>query len=711
MNRLTAVEGYCIDGAAPAISSARRSRASAIRTATASAISQWERLACHGAGPARARLFVVPWPRPTRRREIAVTPPLHTHPRPAAGAGRGASLAAAGTFGGSAAVLARAPGEAGCGGRRLPRDHRKRPPTSRWPRRRSLPRTPGHDPAARSPPGRRWTPAAPIRSRPRLTRGQAGLVRRRRQRHARPAAAARLAATAGFPSPAAGLAARVASGRAAGCDAGGTQATTSGGTTPATTSGAKPGVAKAKRKKSPPAPAEEGEALRHPLVKGKRVEDQVEAVPPATEPQVAGQEQVADRCILTCISSPLRQPPLAQAAPSLPRARLAVVAFGVFSSSVGIGALPTSSLPDLRVTNGTGSRATVAELGDVNGDGIGDYGGRPAERECRLRHRLRPAGALAPTRPDLNHGAASFTITGHGGERPGPPIAGDDVNGDHLDDIAIPLPAARTPKARPTAAPCTSRSARRTRRASPRRSSTQPKGGGTGPASPSPPKSRDDSFGVSSAQGHGARPPRPTSAATASGTSPSPNLIRASIDRESKSPCSTASPTVCTSTSATCGRTATPTTSTSTSPHSTTSTSGAKASPASATKQATVGETSRSGLRRPTSGPRRLRLGLDHQRSPASLFDAGCSMHMVDNSCPDCLQQGPYRRAGLPHRRRRCWRRSRQLAGRRRRPERRRHPLTSRSASRRRRLRDAPAPERSSWCRASAAERSQGCGP
>jgi hypothetical protein len=52
---------------------------------------------------------------------------------------------------------------------------------------------------------------------------------------------------------------------------------------------------------------------------------------------------------------------------------VAVISFGVFSSSVGIGALPTSTLPVYGVTNGDRSRATVAELGDVNGDGIGDY--------------------------------------------------------------------------------------------------------------------------------------------------------------------------------------------------------------------------------------------------------------------------------------------------------------------------------------------------
>ena len=51
----------------------------------------------------------------------------------------------------------------------------------------------------------------------------------------------------------------------------------------------------------------------------------------------------------------------------------AIVGFGVFSSSVGSGALPTESLPAFGVTAGDGSLSTVAELGDINGDGFGDY--------------------------------------------------------------------------------------------------------------------------------------------------------------------------------------------------------------------------------------------------------------------------------------------------------------------------------------------------
>ena len=52
---------------------------------------------------------------------------------------------------------------------------------------------------------------------------------------------------------------------------------------------------------------------------------------------------------------------------------VAIVGFGVFSSVIGIGALPTSTLPVYGDTTGDGSRTTVAMLGDVNGDGLNDY--------------------------------------------------------------------------------------------------------------------------------------------------------------------------------------------------------------------------------------------------------------------------------------------------------------------------------------------------
>jgi hypothetical protein len=127
---------------------------------------------------------------------------------------------------------------------------------------------------------------------------------------------------------------------------------------------------------------------------------------------------------------------------------VAVISFGVFSSSVGMGALPTSTLPVYGVTNGDGSRATVAELGDVNGDGIGDYAlGLPNANggSGMVYVFLGHVGALSPAPTALDLDAASFTITGHGGEMLGFALAGDDVNGDGLNDIAIGAPAAGAP--------------------------------------------------------------------------------------------------------------------------------------------------------------------------------------------------------------------------------------------------------------------------
>jgi FG-GAP repeat protein len=138
-----------------------------------------------------------------------------------------------------------------------------------------------------------------------------------------------------------------------------------------------------------------------------------------------------------------------------PRAMVALAALivgaGVFSSSVGIGALPTSTLPVYGVTNGDGSRTTVAVLGDINGDHINDYAvGMPyADADGAdsgiVYVFLGRAGAATPTATPVNLAAASFRITGHGGEMLGYAIAGGDLNGDGRSDIAIGAPMAGAP--------------------------------------------------------------------------------------------------------------------------------------------------------------------------------------------------------------------------------------------------------------------------
>ena len=131
---------------------------------------------------------------------------------------------------------------------------------------------------------------------------------------------------------------------------------------------------------------------------------------------------------------------------------IAIVSLGLFSSSIGSGALPTDSLPAFGVTGGDGSLSTVAELGDVNGDGIGDYAvGLPSadpggNTDAGIVYVFLGHGpALAATPTALALGTASFTITGHAGEMLGYTVAGNDVNGDHLNDIAIGAPMAGAP--------------------------------------------------------------------------------------------------------------------------------------------------------------------------------------------------------------------------------------------------------------------------
>ena len=111
-------------------------------------------------------------------------------------------------------------------------------------------------------------------------------------------------------------------------------------------------------------------------------------------------------------------------------------------------------------------------------------------------------GALSPTPTALDLAAASFTITGHGGEMLGYAIAGDDVNGDGLSDIAIGAPAAGAPSKADGGAVYVAFGSRQPQNLA----STQlyPAGytnNAGAPATPSAYGSRYDSFGVSAHTG------------------------------------------------------------------------------------------------------------------------------------------------------------------------------------------------------------------
>jgi hypothetical protein len=139
-----------------------------------------------------------------------------------------------------------------------------------------------------------------------------------------------------------------------------------------------------------------------------------------------------------------------------PRALLALAAAiataALLSAGVSDGALPTASLPAFGVTAGSGSLSTVAELGDVNGDGIGDYAvGLPSTRIGTSADAgivyvfLGKAGQLAPAPASLDLSQAAFTISGRVSEMLGYKVVGNDVNGDGLADIVIGAPMAGAP--------------------------------------------------------------------------------------------------------------------------------------------------------------------------------------------------------------------------------------------------------------------------
>ena len=154
------------------------------------------------------------------------------------------------------------------------------------------------------------------------------------------------------------------------------------------------------------------------------------------------------------------------------------------------------------MTTGDGSLSTVAELGDINGDGFGDYAvGLPSadvggSADAGIVYVfLGHAGALPATPTALNLGDASFTISGHAGEMLG-------YTSSATTSTATASPTSRSARpwparpARAAAAPSTSSSAR----TSPADVSTTAlsvaglTNDPTNPAPPSPIGSRYDGF-------------------------------------------------------------------------------------------------------------------------------------------------------------------------------------------------------------------------
>ena len=311
------------------------------------------------------------------------------------------------------------------------------------------------------------------------------------------------------------------------------------------------------------------------------------------------------------------------------------------------------------VTNGDGSLSTVAQLGDVNGDGFGDYAvGLPSadvggSADAGIIYVfLGHAGALPPTPTALNLASASFRINGHAGEmlgyNGGRQRRQQRRPGRHRDRRTH----GRRPRPGAAAAPFTSSSARPTRRTSIRPSSR----------SQAYTKRRHqpgDALAPSAAATTASSRTRtpacrwrrcPTSTATATTTSRSARPTPRSTARAAAAwPCSTASRRACTS-------------------RSTTSWSGrypyffhvdfpAIDNQHIGASVASVGDMTGDGRpgyrdRRPAGRLQRHRLGLglDHQRAPPA--DRRLHPGLSGRRLPLDQAQLALRRPGLSHRRR-----------------------------------------------------------